>query len=320
VDPVSHLLFGRAVALTVRRPRWLTGITAALVLGSIVPDVDAVIAPWRFDLYLRAHASGTHSLLGAIVESVVLTLWLRRVLSESRTLPLFLASLGGALGHIFWDLADGSDIRVLEPFSEALAGWHLVSMGEPIVLIVLVAAVLAAWRWPASARMIAATGLVLLGAFLGFKKMTQGQALARYTAATAAEAVRSTAIAPELGSLFVWNVYDRAGDRVRGWKADARSGRIALAFEYRDEAATAAASASRALPVVRVFLGISRIPFARIERAGGKRLVLWSDATSCSTRGCDISFGGVIDDALVPLYQVIRIGGYTQERALPVAR
>jgi membrane-bound metal-dependent hydrolase YbcI (DUF457 family) len=111
VDPVSHLLFGRTVALTISRRRSLAGVTAALVLGSLVPDVDAVLAPWRFDLYLRAHAAGTHSLAGALAGALVLALILRPVFSESRVRPLFLASLAGTLGHIFWDVADGISSR-----------------------------------------------------------------------------------------------------------------------------------------------------------------------------------------------------------------
>jgi len=72
VDPVSHLLFGRTVALTLERREAMRGATAALVLGSIAPDADAALALRRFDVYLRAHASGTHSLAATIVEALVL--------------------------------------------------------------------------------------------------------------------------------------------------------------------------------------------------------------------------------------------------------
>ena len=50
MDPVSHLLFGRTVALTIHRRSALTGVTAALVLGSILPDADAALMPRGFDL------------------------------------------------------------------------------------------------------------------------------------------------------------------------------------------------------------------------------------------------------------------------------
>ncbi|HEV2986477.1 MAG TPA: metal-dependent hydrolase [Vicinamibacterales bacterium] len=320
MDPVSHLLFGRTVALTVRRSPVLTGATAALVLGSILPDADAALAPIGFDLYLRAHASGTHSLLGTVVEALVLAFVLRVLVTGSRTLPLLAASCVGVLGHIFWDLADGSDISLFKPFSDAMLGWHLVAMGEPIVLVTLAAAVLVAWRWPARAQSVAGVALVLLSLFLAVKKTTQEWARARYAEAVVNEAPKAVAIAPRLGRLFTWTIYDRDGDRVRAWSVDGQSGEVTLAFEYRDAADASVVMLSRDLPVVRAFLGLSKTPFARMERDGPRRLVLWSDVSSCSIRGCDLSFGGAFDRNMLPLYQLIRIGGFSQRRPLPPGR
>jgi inner membrane protein len=317
VDPVSHLLFGRTVALTVRRGPALTGVTAALVLGSILPDADAALAAGGFDLYLRAHASGTHSLLGTVVEALVLALILRMLVTGSRVLPLLVASWVGIVGHIFWDLADGSDIALFRPFSDAVLGWHLVAMGEPIVLVTLAAAVLLAWRWPARAQSSAVVALALLGVLLAVKKTTQERARARYAESVVNEGPQAVAIAPSLGRLFAWTIYDRDGDRVRAWSVDGRSGAVTLAFEHRDAADAPAVMLSRELPVVRAFLGLSRIPFVRVVRDGPRRLVLWSDVSSCSIRGCDLSFGGAFDQNTAPLYQLIRIGGLNQRRALP---
>src|SRR6266853_2650023 len=98
-----------------------------------------------------------------------------------------------------------------------------------------------------------------------------------------------------------WTIYDRVGEDVRGWSVDGRSGGVALLFEYRDEAQVLAARISRNLPVVRRFLGFSKIPFARLEQRGGRRLVLWSDVTSCSPGRCDVSFGGAYDSKIAPL-------------------
>jgi membrane-bound metal-dependent hydrolase YbcI (DUF457 family) len=317
VDPVSHLLFGRTLALTVRRQPAMTGVTAALVLGSILPDADAALAPAGFDRYLRAHASGTHSLLGSVVEALVLALVLRKLVNESRLLPLLTASWLGVVGHIVWDLADGSDINLFDPFSDAVLGWHLVAMGEPIVLLTLAAAVLLAWRWPGRARTSAAAALVGLSVLLAVKKTTQEWARARYAESVVHEASGAIAIAPTLGRLFAWTIYDRNADRVRAWGVDGRSGAVSLAFEYRDATDAAAVMLSRELPVVRTFLGLSKVPFVRVERDGLRHVVLWSDVSSCSIRGCDVSFGGVFDGDAAPLYQLIRVGGFTERRPLP---
>jgi membrane-bound metal-dependent hydrolase YbcI (DUF457 family) len=317
VDPVSHLLFGRTVALTIRRRPALTGITPALVLGSILPDVDAALTPRGFDFYLRAHASGTHSLVGTVVEALVLSLVLRMLISGSRVLPLLAASWVGILGHIFWDLADGSDINLFAPFLDATLGWHLVAMGEPMVLVILTAVALLAWRWPTGAQKFAAVALVLLSVLLVAKETTQEWARTRYAESVANEALGVVAITPRLGHLATWTIYDRVGDQVRAWNVDGWSGSVTLAFAYRDAADAPAVILSRQLPVVRAFLGLSKIPFVRMERDGSRRLVLWSDVRTCSSRGCDVSFGGAFDGNMALVYQLIRIGGFNQRRSVP---
>jgi hypothetical protein len=95
---------------------------------------------------------------------------------------------------------------------------------------------------------------------------------------------------------------------------------VTLAFEYRDAADAPAVVLSRGFPVVRAFLGLSRIAFVRMERDGPRSLVLWSDVSSCSSRGCAVSFGGAFDRNTAPLYQLIRIGGFSQRRPLPSGR
>jgi membrane-bound metal-dependent hydrolase YbcI (DUF457 family) len=320
VDPASHLLFGRAVAFTLERRPDRRGVIAALVAGSIFPDIDAPLALYRFDLYLRAHAAGTHSLVGTLVGAVVLALTMRVMGRGSRLAPLFAASWVGTLGHVFWDIADGSNTRVLEPFSNAVFGWHVVTMAEPMVVVLLAATVVIAWRRPARARLVAGTGLALLSLLLGIKLISRVSARDRYDAAIGAGSrPQAVNIFPRYGHLFGWTVYDRAGPLVRVWNVNDRAGVVSLAFERQDAPEDAAVARSRELPVVRSLLGFAAIPFVRVETDGDRRVVLWSDVLECSNAGCGVSFGGVFDKAATPLYQEIRIGGFRQRRPVPRA-
>jgi membrane-bound metal-dependent hydrolase YbcI (DUF457 family) len=314
VDPVSHLLFGRTVALTIRRRPEMHGLTSALVLGSILPDIDILLVPRGFDWYLRAHAAGTHSLVGSIIEAGLLALFLRVVVRGSRLPTLLAASWVGAAGHIFTDLAAGSDIRVLEPFSRAVVGWHLVAMGDVMVLSTLAAAVLCAWRWPPRAPPIAAAALCVLALLLGVKAASQARALARYHEAVIADPPIAVEVEPDVFHPFEWTIYDRIGERVRAWRVHGRAGTVSLAFERLDARGASLAALSLELPVVRRFVALSRIPFARLEREGERRLVFWSDARWCSSERCDVSFGGTFDAGDVPLDQLIQIGDFRQTR------
>jgi membrane-bound metal-dependent hydrolase YbcI (DUF457 family) len=318
VDAISHALFGQTLGVAlVRRPRPL-GVMAGLVLGSLLPDIDIALAPRAFDLYLRAHAAGTHALAGSLAGALLLAAALRTVLRQSRFWPLFWASWAGTIGHIFWDLADGGDIKVFDPLSGALFGWHLVAMAEPAVLVPLFVAALIAWKWPSRARPVGAAALGILITVLSAKIISQATAHAHYSRVAATRQPESAEMIPVRGSLFRWTIYDRVDDQVRAWRADSWSGAVEIEFERPDAGASPLAAASRELPVVRTFLGLTGIPFARVENDGARRIALWSDIRWCSKVGCDVSFGGAFDGAMRPLYQIIRVGGFQQTR--PVGR
>ena len=66
MDPVSHVIFGRTLIALDRRGRFGAGAIAAAVLGALAPDID-VLAVWRgWDVYLRVHEIGTHSIVGSV--------------------------------------------------------------------------------------------------------------------------------------------------------------------------------------------------------------------------------------------------------------
>ncbi len=65
MDPLSHVIFGRTLIALDRHGRFGPGAAAAAALGAIAPDID-VIAIWRgWDVYLRVHEIGTHSIAGS---------------------------------------------------------------------------------------------------------------------------------------------------------------------------------------------------------------------------------------------------------------
>jgi membrane-bound metal-dependent hydrolase YbcI (DUF457 family) len=296
----------------------MRGVTAALVLGSILPDVDGVLVPRGFEVYLRAHASGTHSCLGAFAEALALAVTLHTFVRGSHFVRLLAGASIGTFGHIFWDLANGSDMHVLQPFSNRVFGWHLISMGEPVVLAILAAAVFFAWRHPQHAQQMAVVTIVALVAVLALKVASQVSARGLYTEALHHDAPQAIEVAPVMGRLFVWTIYDRAGDRVRAYRVDSRLRTTSLAFEYRDAPSSPAVERARQLPVVQTFLRLPTIPFVRIEHEEAHGLVLWSDVRACSMSGCNVSFGGAFDEAGAPLYQLIEVGGFRFTRPIPV--
>lgn len=318
MDPVSHLLFGRVVAQTVRRRTELRGMTAALVLGSIAPDIDAVMAFRGFEQYLRAHIAGTHALLGTVLGAVAVAAFLRLLLRDARWSVLFIAAWTGTLGHMLWDLAGGGDINALAPFSAHTFNWQLVAMGDPLIAVPLLLGALGLWALKRRGRPIAIGTLAVLALLLLGKFASQAAARRAYQEVVASHASPSAvAISPTFATLFDWTVYDRIDSRVRAWRVNSYRRTVDLLFERADAANGVDAELSRELPVVQTFFTFAKMPFARLENDGGERLVLWSDVRMCSTWGCDLSFGGAFDVAAMPLYQFVQIGTYRRNRPLP---
>ena len=66
MDPVSHVLFARTLIALDRHRRLGSGAIAACALGALAPDVDVVLIASGWDVYLRVHEIGSHSVLGSL--------------------------------------------------------------------------------------------------------------------------------------------------------------------------------------------------------------------------------------------------------------
>src|ERR1051326_3208538 len=103
MDNVTHSLAGLALSRA-GLGRTTAGATAALVIGSNLPDLDIVFPAFGTAAFLPHHRALRHSLFAAPVLALALALLLRISLRGSRLLGLFACSLVGIVGHIFVDL------------------------------------------------------------------------------------------------------------------------------------------------------------------------------------------------------------------------
>jgi hypothetical protein len=306
MDPVSHCLTGRLLhsAAAAPPPR---GRQFAFVLGSIAPDIDIVAVSAGWDRYLLLHEIGTHAIaltpaVGLAVAGVV------ALLRRTPVRALWLPATVGAIGHLTLDLVSGSDIRLFWPIWSGRLAPHWLTMADALGFGLLCAgAIVSRWR----PRLAAIVTLALFAALLVVKDLSQRRAVAVFAAAGLQLAGHPEAVN---GSLWTWDVPARAAEIVQAWHVDAWSGTARPLFEHRDESASAAAHASRAAPVVRAMLDLAHTPFARIERNGETRYVLWSDLRHCSVVGCAMSFGVELDASNQVIGQLIRIGPFEQRR------
>jgi membrane-bound metal-dependent hydrolase YbcI (DUF457 family) len=307
MDPISHALTGRLLHAADVMPA-ARGRQAAFVLGALAPDGDLAAATAGWDRYLLFHEIGTHAIalspvVGLAAAGVVALL--RRGASVR---SLWLAGTAGAVAHVVLDLVSGSDIRLFWPIWSARLGPHWLTMADLLGFAVLLGGAIAS-RW--RPRTAAIATCAAFAALLAVKDVSQRRALAAFESGGRLLAGHPEAVN---GSLWLWNVPGRAGDEVQAWRVNARTGRVQLRFARHDDAATAAAEASRVAPVVQAMLDLAHTPFARVERAGGSQYVWWSDLRHCSAAGCAMSFGVELDASHRVVRQLIRIGPVEQAR------
>ena len=131
MDPISHaVLSGTMVAAfeTPDRSRFGRGVVPAVVLGALAPDVDGVLMPAGWDIYLRFHEIGTHSLLGAVVLGAAASALVRIAVRGSRMRGLAAAAILSAALHPLLDILSGARIGIAWPFADTRISWPLVAM------------------------------------------------------------------------------------------------------------------------------------------------------------------------------------------------
>jgi membrane-bound metal-dependent hydrolase YbcI (DUF457 family) len=255
VDIVSHLAFGSALGALDRARRLGPGAGAALVIGSIVPDVDAVVAVARgMDVYLEQHQTGTHTFLAAAVQALVLAGGLSVTVKDARFRPLAAAAFAAILGHFWWDLLSGSTMQLLSPFSGERVSWPLVAMAEPSIVVPLAVGVLVGWRWPQARFRTAVVSLALVALVVATYAVARHRAMTHFEqfVATTHPGTATWNGEPVWGSLDRWRVHARLGSQLGTWRVTAFSGsHPALVFTPHAPADAAAVESSRRAPVVQ---------------------------------------------------------------------
>ena len=321
MDSVSHLIMGgvTVTALNGARSRFGRGALAASMLGSIAPDIDALLMP-RWDVYLRWHEVATHALVGGLLTGAAAG-WLCACWVRSGYGRLAAAGSVGAMTHLALDAGSGARLALLWPLSEARFPLPLFAMADPSLIVALSIGVIVVWASRASRPRAAAA--VLAGVALLYCVKGVAYAKARQTvAAFTHQPLAGQMFDAQWGTWHQWYVYDSDASAVRSWRVDGRQGTMTLLLEQRRQAETPLVTASRALPTVVNLQRIHAFTFA-IESvaSNGERLVRWSDVRFCWRPAgadrpieCGLWFGGAFDVDGQPIRQVMQVGGWTQTR------
>jgi membrane-bound metal-dependent hydrolase YbcI (DUF457 family) len=327
MDPVSHVVFGRALIALDRRRRLGPHAVAACLLGAIAPDVDLAVAPFGWDLYLRVHQAGTHSILGGVAMSVATAAIVRVLTGGARYASLLLAACIGILSHLAFDVCSGGAVNLGWPLLDVRPSLPLVAMADPWLLAICTAGVIALWMRRHNMVSTATTVVLVIVAFLTIKGALMAIALPRWTAARGSDAIVGHAVEAGWGSLTEWNVFDRTPYDLRKWRVNAFDETATLLFSLPVKPEPPIVATSRSLDTVRNFLSAHSLDFAVVEAMpDGSARVLWSDIRYCwpatntehaqvNTRlACALWFGGIFDRDRRPVTQIVLVGDWVQAR------
>lgn len=142
MDNLTHTLTALALSQAGlnRKTRFAT---AALVVGSLLPDLDLVSRFWGSATYLKYHRGITHSILGVTVLAMVLAGVVyalgRRVPPTKTGPPLDARWLLGVCwmataSHLLLDFTNAYGVRPFLPFSARWYAWDIMFIIDPVLL------------------------------------------------------------------------------------------------------------------------------------------------------------------------------------------
>ena len=335
MDPISHVAFGRTMAALDGRRVLGPGAIAACVIGSVTPDVDAVLMPLGWDIYLRLHQGGTHSLIGSLACAALTAAGLRLLWARGRFLTLWLAASAGTSGHLLLDAISGADIGLSWPWGSTVS-LPLFAMADPWlggVLVLGLVMLLARARQSARGAVVVLLAVAILA---GGKAVLYNRTRAIWgTIAADVQFSRADAV---WGSLTTWTKYETGADTVGAYRVDAVSGAVTPLLSIRRRLDVPAVGRSRQLATVQNMAAAHGVTFATVTDADRNRQeILWSDLRYCAPAGtttgswppwaptpaggsplsCALWFGGDFDVASNMFTAVVvRVGGYVQRRSV----
>ena len=314
MDPVSHVIFGRTLIALDRRGRLGAGAVAAAALGAIAPDIDVLAIVRGWDVYLRVHEIGTHSILGSVAMGSAAGTLVYLLKRGARHAALALAGSIGSLSHVVFDLVSGASIKLAWPLLHGRASLPLVAMADPWLIAICATGAGALWIFRRRAFTVATMVVAAIATFLTLKGVLMAIAVPQWRTATSADTIVHHAVEASWSSLTEWAVADRTPHALRKWRVDA-TGTPALLFSIPLRTDSPLVEASRSFDTVQNFLWVHDLGFAVTTPLEHETQVLWSDIRYCwSSTECALWFGGVFDRDGRPVTQVVRVGQWQQTR------
>lgn len=224
MDNLTHGLLGAAVGMLrlrdggPERDRPVSQTDKAVVwaafIASELPDADIFFGNGPMD-YLAIHRGLSHGLVVAPALALLAAGLTKLVWREARFWTAFLWSLTSVyLVHLFPDWLTGWGSQLLQPFSAAKLGLDWVPIVDWLALVVLIPAVIVAWRKPHLRRTSVAAVLALVAVYwIGYRGLAHTLVEREVRTWYQGQEVVQLRVAPNLFNPWKWEYVVDLGDR-----------------------------------------------------------------------------------------------------------
>ena len=215
MDIITQSLLGAGLATSVARKAEIKKAAIIGGLSGLLADADVLIQSSTDGLLtLEYHRHFTHSLIfipiGALLATLLLWPFFRKQLPLLR-IYLF-ALLGYSLSGVL-DACTSYGTHLLWPFSDERIAWHIISIVDPIFTVLLLIAVIMAWR--RQSNRAARFGLVLAAMYLvvGVVQLQRAESVAMALAQSRGHQPQRLVVKPTLANLVLWRSIYQVDDR-----------------------------------------------------------------------------------------------------------
>jgi membrane-bound metal-dependent hydrolase YbcI (DUF457 family) len=286
VDPITHGL-ASYVLKRAAFPRLARSATLAMVIAGTIADLDGQSARFGPSAFLTFYRTYFHSLLAALLFSLLVTLpfLLRKPSSaEKPTSPpqIFLAALCASVLHLLMDLCQSAGVALFWPFSSRRFALDWVAHLDLWILGILLAGVLlptlsglvtdeigAKSKGP-KGRIGASVALVAMLLYFGARAILHSSAVAAAQSRSyRGESPRRAAAFAESGSPFRWQAIVESESALHEVEVEAgpsaKFDPDSARTSYKPEPSPAL-DAARDTAAARRFLQAARFPKASVEK------------------------------------------------------
>jgi membrane-bound metal-dependent hydrolase YbcI (DUF457 family) len=166
VDIVHHGIIGLAGALTAQQLGH-PDVAAGFLIGSVLPDIDALLMVFGKSRFLKWHQAATHSIFALPILSACFALLLSGTYGAS-FLAVLLSCFAGSVVHVLLDAMNTFGVRAFWPFAPRIALDVIFFIDLP--LLIGSGTALCAILTGGTAVPVLSSWLVLTGLYLAFKK------------------------------------------------------------------------------------------------------------------------------------------------------